>query len=180
MNEHVKVFKALGEALSQVSIGNNICFKPKQIQCFELLMKGHGVVSILPTGYGKSLIFQLLPWVLPQKTIGKANIVIVVCPLTSIIADQITVLKKCGIKAVTLPNSWNEDFDQIFPALFPDSNEKEQSKPDFEPSNPTFALLFAHPEALLSEKCRQLLKSKPFQERVVACAIDEVHCVEMW
>ncbi|XP_066910993.1 ATP-dependent DNA helicase Q1-like [Clytia hemisphaerica] len=179
MNGHVKVFKALGEALSQVAIGQNICFKPKQIQCFEFLMEGHDVVSILPTGYGKSLIFQLLPWILPQKSPGKGNIVIVVCPLTSIISDQINVLKNLGVKAVTLPTSWNEEFDESVPDLFPCTNNTEQSKPESELLNPSFTLLFGHPEALLSEKCRKLLKSEPYQERVTACAVDEVHCVEM-
>ena len=42
------------------------------------------------------------------------------------------------------------------------------------------SLLFAHPETLLSLRGRELLKSKPYRERVVAFAIDEAHIVEIW
>lgn len=41
-------------------------------------------------------------------------------------------------------------------------------------------LLFAHPEALLSTFGRKLLSSKLYQDNVVACVIDEAHCVEIW
>ena len=55
------------------------------------------MLSILPTGFGKSQVFQCLPDFLPVKSCQ--NIVIVVCPLTSIIEDQISALKLIGIPA---------------------------------------------------------------------------------
>ena len=69
----------------------SFCLKPKQVQCFEYLLQGFDVLSILLTSFGKSLVFQLLLDFLP------VNIVIVVCPLTSIIEDQISALKLIGI-----------------------------------------------------------------------------------
>ena len=59
------------------------------------------MLSILPTGFGKSLVSQLLSDFLPVKS--SQNIVIVVCPLTSIIEDQISALKLIGIPADILP-----------------------------------------------------------------------------
>ena len=41
-------------------------------------------------------------------------------------------------------------------------------------------VVLAHPEALLSSEGRKLMASKVYQENVVACIIDEVHCVELW
>ena len=38
----------------------------------------------------------------------------------------------------------------------------------------------AHPEALLSENGRKRLNSETYQKNVVACFINEAHCVEMW
>ncbi|XP_057299470.1 ATP-dependent DNA helicase Q1-like [Hydractinia symbiolongicarpus] len=76
------------------------CLKPKQVQCFEALLKGRDVVAVLPTGYEKSLIIQLLPDVIPQKS--TRNIVIVVCPLSSIIEDQVQFLNSVGISAMSL------------------------------------------------------------------------------
>ena len=88
--ECIQVFKQIGFALSDpvCDTYSNFCFKPKQVQCFEYLLKGHDVVAILPTGYGKSLVFHLLPWIIPVKSKGEKNIVLVVCPLSSIIRKR--------------------------------------------------------------------------------------------
>lgn len=41
-------------------------------------------------------------------------------------------------------------------------------------------ILFSHPEAFLSIKGRSLLKLDTYQSRIVACVIDEAHCIKMW
>ena len=92
-----KVLKKL-----HVAFNNNFpSLKLKQVQCFESLLQGFDVLSILPTGFGKSLVFQLLPDFQPVKSCQ--NIVIVVCPLTSIIEDQTSALKLIRIPADILP-----------------------------------------------------------------------------
>ena len=90
------VLKQLHVALADNNFPS-FCLKPKQVQCFEYLLQGFDVLSILPTGFGKSLVFQLLPDFLPVKSCQ--NIVIVISPLTSIIEDQISALKLIGIPA---------------------------------------------------------------------------------
>lgn len=74
--------------------------KLQQLQCFEYMYQGNDVIAVLPTGFGKSILFQLLPDILPIKE--TSNIVVVVCPLFSIIEDQLNVLKVMGIKACVL------------------------------------------------------------------------------
>ena len=37
------------------------------MKCFEYLLKGKDIVAVLPTGFGKSLLFQLLPDIVPVK-----------------------------------------------------------------------------------------------------------------
>lgn len=59
--------------------------KPKQDKALDFLLIGKDVISVLPTGYGKSLIYQLLPYLYHLKK--KMNIVVVVSPLNSIIED---------------------------------------------------------------------------------------------
>ena len=51
-------------ALKYSGLGDeNLIFKDKQIQTLNSLYNGRDCISILPTGYGKSVIFlQLLPW----------------------------------------------------------------------------------------------------------------------
>lgn len=151
------------------------------MKCFEYILKGQDVIGVLPTGFGKSLLFHLLPHFVPLK--ARKNIVIVVCPLNSIIEDQLEVLKDRGVTAdvVQLVNRM-EPAEKLF------GNEQETSEhADVESTkippdvvNGNISVVFAHPEALLSEEGRQLMGSKVFQENVVACVVDEAHCVEIW
>ena len=57
----------------------------KQVKCLEAFYYGRDVVAVLPTGYGKSLIFQLLPSLLHAKITGTCNIVQTTCPVYPII-----------------------------------------------------------------------------------------------
>ena len=64
--------------------------KPLQVKCLEYILKGQDVLAVLPTGFGKSLMFDLLPYFLPVKKTRSR--IIVVCPLIAIIEDQMKVL----------------------------------------------------------------------------------------
>ena len=145
----------------------------------------------------------------------RRNIVLVVCPLNSIIEDQLKVLKNRGVSAeeqrcrATIRLVWTchlnrtETADvlqlacdewEVAEALFPsdersagtvnhgDGNEEMPNLKTLSDDlvNGNTSLVFAHPEALLSKEGRQLMGSKVFQENVVACVVDEAHCVELW
>jgi superfamily II DNA helicase RecQ len=47
-------------------------------------------------------------------------------------------------------------------------------------ANGLTSIVFAHPEDLLSDVVRKLMKSDVYLKNVVACVIGEGHCVEMW
>jgi ATP-dependent DNA helicase RecQ len=70
-------------------------FKLLQLQCLEYMLKGQDVIGVPPTGFGKSMLFHLLPHFIIVKT--SKNIVIVVGPLNSIIKDQLRVLRDRNI-----------------------------------------------------------------------------------
>ena len=97
--ENIKVLQRLHSALNAGSF-YSFCLKPLQIKCLEHILNGFDVAAVLPTGFGKSLLFQLLPNFLPTK--ADKNIVIVVCPLNAIIEDQLKVAKNIGIEAEVL------------------------------------------------------------------------------
>ncbi|XP_066930299.1 ATP-dependent DNA helicase RecQ-like [Clytia hemisphaerica] len=86
-----------------------------------------------------------------------------------------------------LPHSLIDKPHDVLPSLFlqKDGKAKDKKKqqlskiPDIIKSG-EIDILFGHPEAFLSTEGRELLKSSIFKERVVACAIDEAHCVEIW
>ena len=82
---------------------NCINLKVKQLETLKALYDGQDCISILPTGYGKSVIFHLLPWFAQRKfDEEKPMTVIVVSPLNSIMEDQVMSLRKRGISACCL------------------------------------------------------------------------------
>ena len=81
---------ALAEAVSFLSeLGMSRVIRPEQKEAIYSLVHGSDLLAVLPTGFGKSLIFQLLIRV-KQILSSNAACVIVVCPLKSIVQDQLT------------------------------------------------------------------------------------------
>ena len=67
--------------------------KSLQLEVIMSFLAGKDVFAILPTGYGKSLCYALLPLLfdhLYQLHGDSASIVIVVTPLTAIMEDQVS------------------------------------------------------------------------------------------
>ena len=62
--------------------------RTEQVKAISTLASREDLFAVLPTGFGKSLIFQLLVRVVECLT-GKASCVLVVCSLKSIIQDQL-------------------------------------------------------------------------------------------
>ena len=60
MAEKLSVLSRLGSPFNRCNFPS-LCLKPLQvIKYFEYLLNGKGIVAVLPTGFGKSLLFQLL------------------------------------------------------------------------------------------------------------------------
>ena len=152
--------------------------KPKQVLCLERMYLEKDTICVLPTGYGKSLVFHLLPWLLFAKfklskelrlpdmsTAAVQSIVIVVSPLNALMSDQISRLKSSGIKASVInieqhdrdqqprQSQWEEADDGDFDD--PDDNRKVEINFDMQCEERKlrtgqYNILFAHPEALVS------------------------------
>ncbi len=74
---------------------------PEQEECLVHILNGGDVVALLPTGFGKSLIYQLLPIVsekLGRPKFGKA-IIVIVSPLVALMDDQVKEAAKLGLCA---------------------------------------------------------------------------------
>ena len=174
--EAVGFMKTLQRSLEK----NNVTFnlKVKQVIGIYNIYQGRDVFALLPTGYGKSVIYQLLP-----DMFDDSKIIIVVSPLNSIIKDQMDSLTKKNIKSSVL-NCFEE---QGLIKLFDDddevSNDSVKNKPNGLPKELTdgkISIVFSHPESLLCEEGRKLLRSEIFQKQVLACVIDEAHCIKLW
>ena len=78
------------------------------------VLKKKDVFVSLPTGFGKSVIFQALPVVFDGFIGESGHIVIVVSPLLSLIKDQTERLRQVGISCVSLSDvSTQGDIDLV-------------------------------------------------------------------
>ena len=73
-------------------------FRPGQEQAIDAILSGKNTIAVLPTGGGKSMIFQLPSLVLEGVTI-------VVSPLIALMKDQVDSLDKVGIPATFINSS---------------------------------------------------------------------------
>ena len=140
-----------------------IQLKKEQELCLEsLAVERKDVLGVLPIGYGKSLIYQLLPKFLSQfflntTVVREAGTVLVVSPLEMIRKQQVERLNSSGIKAVLL-----EDLD-----------------PKCENLGEEIEVAFGSAEQWLSDAWRQPLKDGVFKGAEFR-VVDEVHTVETW
>ena len=143
---------------------NEMKIRPKQLKAIHHLVKGKDTLCLLPTGGGKSLIYQLLPTVFKTlNNVIKNPIVIIVSPLISLMMDQVEEAHSkpyLNLSAVRLDCS-NTVKNEIF-----------EGKHN---------LVFGSPESWLNNKqWRELLSSKMFVRNVVCLVIDEVHKVNWY
>ena len=147
--------------------------KKEQVEAISLVSSGKDVFLWLPTGFGKSICYQSLPFVFDYK-LGKTNVppdqrsvVLVVSPLVSLMVDQVTCLQSAGVGAAIL--SGNKGVDRMLLAS------------DGDVTSGKFCLLFSAPEAIVSSvRWRELLLQEPLSRQVVAVVVDEAHCVYKW
>ena len=132
--------------------------KPEQEVAVKSLLDGKDVLAVLPTGYGKSLIYQMFVRAKDLEMNGKATI-LVISPLVSIIKDQILDMKSIGYSAV-------------------DSREMTAS----ESRKCNFKVLYATAEKVKEKTFREMLidPNSPLHQNICAIVIDESHTVEMW
>ena len=82
--------KVISQAISDIQLVTSrfIQLKKEQARAVRDLLRGKDVFAILPTGFGKSLIYQVFVRARDYQRQGNAAI-LVISPLNSIIKDQL-------------------------------------------------------------------------------------------
>ena len=75
----------------------SVLLKREQKQAIVSLLNGEDVLAVLPTGFGKSMIFTVFGIAESEKLEGRPVSVLVICPLKSIISDQIVQLEGLSV-----------------------------------------------------------------------------------
>lgn len=129
-------------------------FRPGQEQPIRDLLNGEDVFCVMPTGAGKSLIFQI-------PALMGTGLTIVVSPLIALMNDQVSALKLLGAPAETLNSTVSpEDNDRIWRSVRAGATK----------------LLYMSPERLMSAGTLGAMRAL----NVSMIAVDEAHCISQW
>ena len=74
------------------------------------LLEGRDVFAVMPTGFGKSFIFQLFSRAIEQKIsegLHPNSVILVICPLISLIEDHIKEGQSLGLTCASLQDVKN-------------------------------------------------------------------------
>jgi len=129
-------------------------FLPGQEAAIDNILDKRSTVVVLPTGGGKSLIYQLPALILEGATI-------VISPLIALMKDQVDSLEKVGIPATFINSS-------ISPV------ETEQRLTQLKKGS--YKIVYIAPERFYNQAFMQALK----QIKISLFAIDEAHCISQW
>jgi ATP-dependent DNA helicase RecQ len=129
-------------------------FRPGQEDAVDALLAGRNVLTVMPTGSGKSLCFQVPALVLDGLTV-------VVSPLVALMQDQVEALRLAGVAADAI-NSSRHRADNVAAWQRVAAGETK--------------LLYMAPERLMTERMLAALAKLP----VSLFAIDEAHCISQW
>ena len=142
---------------------NELKLKREQEMAVQELLAGHHVLAVLPTGYGKSMIFTM--FLLATEEIRRlsptqGSSVLIISPLRSIIEDQITEMRSLGFSAVELRSDINVE-------------QVVHSPPQF---------IYTSAESVIEKAFLDGLKNSrsAIHQSLSLIVVDESHTIETW
>ncbi len=129
-------------------------FRGEQEGVIQKILAGESVLTVMPTGTGKSLCYQLPSFIFEGLTL-------VISPLISLMKDQVDAANKVGLRAGCINSSMTAaDRAVAYKKL----------------KNQKFELLLVTPERFLKSEFIEVLQ----ENKVSLLAVDEAHCISQW
>ena len=128
-------------------------FRPGQEAVIRAVLAGRDCLAVMPTGAGKSLLYQL-----PARVLGGTTLVI--SPLIALMKDQVDALVEGGLRATFLNSSLSPE----------ERRERIQGLHRGE-----YELVYAAPEGI-EQSVGPLLERLDLR----LIAVDEAHCISHW
>ncbi len=129
-----------------------------QAEALEHILNGEDLLAVMPTGSGKSLLYQLPSMVLP-------GITVVVSPLIALIKDQIDKMINWGVAVCRIDSTLTVKQKREMEALI---------------KAPGGKLLLTTPERMAVPEFREFLKDACSGVGVSLFVVDEAHCASQW
>lgn len=138
-----------------------------QKRAVRYLVSNQDVLVTAPTGFGKSMCFQLPALVKFEegKREGRGAVAIIVCPLIALLQNQVAGLRKHGIPCELISSSETQT-----------ANRKVIAKL-LSPHPPSFSMLYITAERLTQPAFLDTLEAMHKRGRLSLVAIDEAHCI---
>jgi ATP-dependent DNA helicase RecQ len=129
-------------------------FRPGQVEAIENVLAGQHTLVVMPTGAGKSLVYQFAALRLPRLTL-------VISPLIALMKDQVDSLARRRIPAMYINSTLTAD---------------EQSRRLQLLITGKHQIVYVAPERLRSSDFSRSLR----HVAVGLLAVDEAHCISQW
>lgn len=131
-------------------------FKPHQYQIIDMIIKCKDVLAVMPTGYGKSLCFQMPPLLTNE-------VAIVISPLIALMADQKMILDALGMTSCCYNSTMSD---------------KKRKEVEDGLMDGKYQILYITPESL--DNCHYLIEKIYEKQGICMIAIDEAHCLSSY
>ncbi len=129
-------------------------FRPGQEEAIGCLLAGQHTLVVMPTGAGKSLIYQL-------ASLHHPGLTLVISPLIALMKDQVDGLTRRGIPATYVNSTLTAD---------------EQTRRLDALGRNAYRLVYVSPERLRNVAFGDALR----RTTVGLLAVDEAHCISQW
>lgn len=131
--------------------------RDEQYTAIKRLLQGSAMLVLLPTGYGKSVIYQMVGLMQP-------GVALVVSPLNALIKDQIAHLRQDGIIGAGF--------------VVGSGSQASREYSYFEQGR--YRLFYCSPERFETEAFKRSVAHLIEHHRIALVAVDEAHCVSEW
>jgi ATP-dependent DNA helicase RecQ len=129
-------------------------FRPGQEAALRSVFSGRDVLAVMPTGSGKSMLYQL-------PALVEGGLTLVISPLISLMKDQVDELGRRGVAASFVNSSLGRD--------------EQQTRLD-EAREGRWRLLYVAPERFRNQGFVRSLRGM----KITRLAVDEAHCISEW
>lgn len=132
-------------------------FRDCQADAIGRVWRGESALVLMPTGMGKSLVYQL-------PVLASGGIGIIISPLIALMEQQAQVLRNAGATVLSLGGA--------------DAGEAQKALRDF-PWSAGAGFLFVSPERAETDGYLEYLL-RQHRDQIALVAVDEAHCISQW